>query len=340
MTFAVELPRDSYRIANLRGFAVAPAFDLPTAGAMAWLSQLAYEKPNGTTVSEVLQDWQLSRLATLRSPKTRFPRMVDTSGLIVTGCGATIVVFAGTDPFVVENWLTDLNAVPSGDHIHSGFQAGVESVWEQIKSEIGKSAAPRSPLFVTGHSLGGALAVVAAKFLHERLGLQAHAVYTFGMPRCLGSRIVSDYERTLGSRTYRLVHGRDIVPTLPPSELDFRHVGRLLHCRQDNQFDSTRLAAVPSDEPAFLDLDLLNLLKSAVPADLSISSIAKLKEIPGKVKEVIEIIRSGSRGSSKPTQPGLLGEVISWLPSRIRHHVPAYYLRALGFNLEVKEEKD
>ncbi len=334
MTFAVRLPRESYSLAKPADFTVASAFDLRTAGAMAWLSQLAYEthdKEDEGKVSDVLREWQLIRAAPLKSPETGSSLQVDTDGLIVTSRNATIVAFAGTDPLVVEDWLTDLDARPSKDNIHSGFQAGVESVWSQITSAIGKSAAAQTPIVVTGHSLGGALAVVAAKFLRERLQLQVDAVYTFGMPRCLGSAIVDDYERSLGATTYRLVHGRDIVPTLPPSAFDFRHVGRLLQCPQDDQFDAAFLSDARCDKPDFLDLDFLDLLDEAVRAGLSPLDVAKILR---KIGRIVEIIKG--RGRSTPSQPGLLGKVISLLPSPIRHHVPSQYLRALGFNVAVQ----
>lgn len=99
MTFAVRLPRASYSLAKPPDFTVTPSFGLPTAGAMMWLSQLAYEAHDRdeTKVLAVLEEWKLTQ-------KARFNRhevgLVDTDGLIVTTPDATIVAFAGTDPWL------------------------------------------------------------------------------------------------------------------------------------------------------------------------------------------------------------------------------------------------
>jgi len=62
------------------------------------------------------------------------------------------------------------------------------------------------------------------------------------------------FRRTLqdsfGPTTYRFVHGRDIVPTVPPSEFGFHHVGRLLQARAvGNSIKRGWLDNVNSDEP-------------------------------------------------------------------------------------------
>jgi Lipase (class 3) len=334
MSLAVQLRPDSlYRRADPADFTVASAFNLQTAGAMAWLSQLTYEELDGEIVARVLEDWRLTRLATLRSPKSEPLDLVDTNGLVVTSPNATIIAFAGTDPFVGKDWLTDLNTRPSDDHIHSGFQNGVQSVWSQIQTAVKELAPPQLPVFVTGHSLGGALAVVAAKFLLKCIGVQAAGVYTFGMPRCLGSQIVGDYENALGARTYRLVHGHDVVPMLPPSELNFHHVGCLLQCKQEGKFDASHLSAAPSDQPSLVDF--LNSFTSIAISELETIfghlTALQVLALPGKITELIALMTSGL--ASPPTQPGLLGEIIALLPPPIRDHVPAQYLHALGFDL-------
>jgi hypothetical protein len=51
--------------------------------------------------------------------------------------------------------------------------------------------------------------------------------------------------------TYRVVHGRDIVPTVPPVELGFHHVGRFLSCESGAKFNLTQLSSeLGSDEPS------------------------------------------------------------------------------------------
>ncbi|WP_369334847.1 hypothetical protein [Candidatus Rhodoblastus alkanivorans] len=72
------------------------------------------------------------------------------------------------------------------------------------------------------------------------------------MPRAGDVDFVTDYNRALGRATFRLVHGDDIVPTMAPSFLGFRHVGRQLSCAEGDRFDVHRLDPKPgSDAPPF-----------------------------------------------------------------------------------------
>jgi hypothetical protein len=48
------------------------------------------------------------------------------------------------------------------------------------------------------------------------------AVYAYGSPRVGDAQFV---ERLRAVPVFRLVHGNDIVPTLPPEQLGFRHAG-------------------------------------------------------------------------------------------------------------------
>ena len=73
-------------------------------------------------------------------------------------------------------------------------------------------------VFFTGHSLGGALAHVAAKYL----SCDYRALITFGSPRVFGNRGVA-FDKVPWIERY--VHGKDMVPTLPPESLGFEHFG-------------------------------------------------------------------------------------------------------------------
>jgi triacylglycerol lipase len=221
------------------------------------------------------------------------------------------VAFAGTDPLVPANWLTDFDLLPLPDDIHTGFENAMKSVWPELRSAVLARDDAHRPLFLTGHSLGAALAVVAAKFLKNEDLVDASAVYTFGMPRCGGRRFVADYGSQLAMTTYRLVHGDDIVPTVPPAELGFRHVGRLLSCRSGDSFDPTaRPAQTPSDEPSFAAVvfdGVRDLLHAAAAVELPPATQ------PGRLGEVYRLLPPGgphpvalSHGSRFQTIVGLV----------------------------------
>lgn len=82
-------------------------------------------------------------------------------------------------------------------------------------------------------------------------GYDVRAVYTYGMPRPGDPNFAGVYNNGVGQRTYRLVHGDDLVPTVAPSALNFRHVGRYLHCPRGGKFAGQPLVAGASDDPQF-----------------------------------------------------------------------------------------
>ncbi len=300
MSFLVELPEETYRDRVSRPFAAATGFDLPTARAMAWLAQLAYEQE--PRIRAVLEQWGLAWTAPIVGSASGFLPTTATRGFIAEGRDIRLVAFAGTDPVVLANWLTDLNTLPTPDGMHAGFEAALNAVWPALGAMLQANTTGK-PLFFTGHSLGAALAVLAARRTRDFTGVDG--VYTFGMPRCGGDSFAGDYEAILGGRTYRLVNGHDVVPTVPPSRFGFRHVGRLLLCPHGEPFDpSAQPSALPVDEPSFsrtfvegLRRGFRNLLRGEMPP---------------------------------PAQPGLLGKLYSFLPPAIGDHLPARYLRALG----------
>ncbi|KAL6643766.1 hypothetical protein ACP70R_018532 [Stipagrostis hirtigluma subsp. patula] len=78
----------------------------------------------------------------------------------------------------------------------------------------------------TGHSLGGALALLAAPDVAQELsgaGVPVSAV-TFGAP-LVGNRAFCELLTSCGVRVLRVVTGRDIVPTLPPESMGYVHAG-------------------------------------------------------------------------------------------------------------------
>lgn len=149
-----------------------------------------------------------------------------------TGAGAVLVKSRGADPFAVlvfrgteqeiQDLLHDADTWPvaafnNAALIHRGFKKALNSVWTAI------DVALRSidcPLFYTGHSLGAALATLAA------VRRAPSAVYTFGSPR-VGDRRLGELLK--GVPIYRVVHGSDVVTTVPPEVLGFRHVGEEHH---------------------------------------------------------------------------------------------------------------
>ena len=130
--------------------------------------------------------------------------------------GIRILAFRGTEQ-KLGDFKADLQAAliapPEGDtheKVHQGFYEAFMDVKKDIERDLKTDS--NIPLYITGHSLGGALAVVATRFIAgESLG----ACYTFGSPR------VGNLDLSLKFKTpiYRVVNAADIVPRVPPAHI-------------------------------------------------------------------------------------------------------------------------
>ncbi len=253
MSFLVELPLEAYADHLFDDFAPDADFRIGTARALMWMSQLAYEVRDAQhKVKPILTRWGLqpvSLIANGRTPRLQFSA---TRGVIATGRGATIAAFGGTDPIAFANWITNFNLGSRARDIHRGFEDAVDAVWSGLSAALQSHA---QPLFVTGHSLGGALAIIAAERLRRELKIEATAIYTFGAPRVGSAGFAGAYNACgLGDRTYRVIHGLDIVPTLPPSALGFRHAGRMIACDRGGRFTGAEAQSLcDCDDPPFFE---------------------------------------------------------------------------------------
>ena len=145
--------------------------------------------------------------------KARYLTPINHSSLeafhVIVDRQAQWIVFRGTEPRSLEDWLWDLRWYPrpvgNGVRAHTGFWKGAAALLKKVPlvKEI--------PILLTGHSLGGGLAVCAAAQL-LRQG-ERPTVITFGCPR-VGDR---DLAALVGPVHTRYVHGRDVVPRVPPA---------------------------------------------------------------------------------------------------------------------------
>jgi hypothetical protein len=322
MSVFTKLPTQFYDITAFDRFSVDREFRLGTAKAMAWLSQLAYEMDEPKKIEDILRAWKLRLVDEVVSAEIRtvLP-MASTHAFVVTGRGATFITFAGTDPVVLANWISDFDTHLTATGLAEGFVEAASTVLDRLQEIVAKSSNVEKRVFLSGHSLGGALAVVAASIIASDAAVAVEAVYTFGMPRPGSADFVRDYNGRLGMRTYRLVHGGDLVPTVAPSEIGFRHVGRYLHCVRLGRFDEQDLATdLVSDDPPFVQGvagEIRDFLHSplgaanAVGAQLRLAAEMALGRVP-----------HGTR-----TDPG--GILIELLPPPIRDHMLDRYCSAL-----------
>ncbi|MBA0741098.1 hypothetical protein Gogos_014269, partial [Gossypium gossypioides] len=189
-----------------------------------------------------------------------------------------VVCFRGTQPFNSEDWCSDVDLswyeFPHIGKVHSGFlkALGMQNAvgWAQQVDHDSAHPPRRAPLayydirdtlrdllqknpeakfIVTGHSLGGALAILfpGILFYHdeELLLERMEGVYTFGQPR-VGDEVFGQYmeENFRKNRIeyYRYVYCNDMVPRIPSDGL-FKHFGTCVY------YNSQYQASIVEEEP-------------------------------------------------------------------------------------------
>jgi len=135
-----------------------------------------------------------------------------------------VLAFRGTQPTRWEDVRTDLRALKQKTiegKVHRGFKEAFDDVRDEIFDIVDKSIGKDLPLYITGHSLGAALATVATQELEEKFDDLIAACYTFGSPRVGDGK----YEKSIKAPFYRIVNTTDIVTLVPLFLGTFVHVG-------------------------------------------------------------------------------------------------------------------
>ena len=135
-----------------------------------------------------------------------------------------MLIFRGTTGF--DNWKrnadTRLTDHPRGGRVHSGFQQSFAAIENKLRLCADLN---QYPLFISGHSLGAALAALSAYALGDTLN-NLQGVYSFGSPK-LGNKSLQQQMRALP--LYRVVHRNDIVTMLPFDIItrEYEHAGQV-----------------------------------------------------------------------------------------------------------------
>jgi triacylglycerol lipase len=111
----------------------------------------------------------------------------------------------------------------NGGRVHRGFANAYRGVWDAISHRLPFN----SRLIIAGHSLGGALATLAADTLNGPHHVEG--VYTFGSPRVGNATFARNYNKDLRNVSYRFVNAGDPVPHLPWVFATYRHVDQIVY---------------------------------------------------------------------------------------------------------------
>jgi hypothetical protein len=143
-------------------------------------------------------------------------------GLVISFRGTILpsLSLSSVSPVVLD-WLQDLNMdpteivgkMPAGAAVHKGFWNSVDSIWTNLVQAVRKSTSTR--MYITGHSKGGAAAIIAAYRLAREENRYATGVYTFAGARAGNEAWVNSFPKNIPVIRYEFQG--DLVPLLPPN---------------------------------------------------------------------------------------------------------------------------
>ena len=152
--------------------------------------------------------------------------ITDTQAFLFRDGNNVILVFRGSQQ--LADWKTNLKirlkeftiladqeAVPPKGRVHRGFCDAWQSVEKMVVYYLKKWWTPDTKLWITGHSLGGALAAMATISL-ECQGFRVSGLYTFGQPRIADWQMVNYMNGKMRDRMVRYANNNDVVPLIPP----------------------------------------------------------------------------------------------------------------------------
>jgi len=253
-------------------------FDAFLSLTLARLSEIAYIDDDITTKLKSLGFDLVKRIG----------KTGDVSGFICRTADYSVLVFQGTD---IRDWQTikeDLKIWHTRED-HVRWAAGFNDAYEELLPEfIDCVRTCDVPLYITGHSLGGAIALITA--LHAD---RFEACYTFGAPRVCS---LSGEKLDDGKSIFRVVHENDIVPSLPFLVLGYwPFIGELIYITASNKI----VRGWPA-YPARISGQILPIIKKSI---WGIAGFVQ-NHFAGQYIKALEAITGGEHGKQRASESG------------------------------------
>ena len=201
-----------------------PTLDKRTAKELASICLWAYDFDESKKETQTLFGGNLPvQVAVVHDeekPPTSYAAILEYSDVVVIAFQGTITEFKRDGEFslpTLKDWIVNfmVKQVESAEStlpgkVHSGFLKQLNMIYKKVENSLPENT--DKPIVLTGHSQGGAVAVLAAKRLEQK-GLPVREVYTFGAPRPGNQEFVAN----VNTPVFRIEFGNDLVPHVPPA---------------------------------------------------------------------------------------------------------------------------
>jgi triacylglycerol lipase len=201
---------------------VESSSDWPSLLLLARAANIAYGDAN--SIEQSAKSWGFSQLSVLSQGSM--------SAFVASNSGCVLLAFRGTDD--IRDWFTNAQVhqrLVTHGRIHTGFHGAYQALRGKVRQALAQHGAATKSLWVTGHSLGGALAGAFA--YDESKGLAAQNIEieklaTFGQPMLANVKLAKYLRSSYVGRYFRVVNERDIVARSPPIPAGYEHFGTLV----------------------------------------------------------------------------------------------------------------
>jgi hypothetical protein len=206
-----------------------PASDAALCAEMSRLSYCAFERH--PAARQRVKD--VAAAIGFEIKETNLFAVAKAQGFLALANDLAVLAFRGTEITSATDVLTDIDAVKKswdvGGEVHKGFGDAALEIWPLVSPALD---AARGRLLFTGHSLGAALATLAASLYRSSHTKRDVGLYTIGSPRCGDAAFLKTLD---GLRAERHVDCCDVVCHLPPQKMGFEHYGEFHYIKSSGE---------------------------------------------------------------------------------------------------------
>ncbi len=211
----VLVPLDCASQVPSASFRVSTEFQTDNA-LLTTLASYVVEKRSRELIEAQFKAWQFRDVLYLGKPREGF------YGLVAEMDDFRLVAFRGTSSYeeaIKDSLFNQVSYGPIG--LAGAGHFGMRRHFEKLQGVVMEPLLQRierdpKPLYLVGHSLGGAMALMYGMRL-KIMGHEVAGIYTSGQPRVGNEEFYAQVKELVGDRYYRLEHVNDITPRVPPS---------------------------------------------------------------------------------------------------------------------------
>lgn len=227
---------------NSKHFSVVNAYWLGVASNFVYANRATI----GSVMATIRESWKADVSFIANDPSGSLD--YDSQAMWIEVEDLAILAFRGTQT-TAQDFVTDFEllstpfdaTLPQWGAVHSGFKGGKNVIWDKIKPKLASLKQSKKKLFITGHSLGGALATIAAARImalpefRDSARPYLRGLYTFGSPRVGDGKFAEAFANEKLSMpnltVVRMRNAADVVTRVPSSRLTvgYQHVGELFY---------------------------------------------------------------------------------------------------------------